>query len=123
MEVTLSATIGITRTGETIGHPMVLIQQADMAMYRAKQLGGNTTQWFTSSLDRHVQNEVVLRQELQQALSNREFELFYQRFRRHPALGAEALIRWNHHRRGYISPGEFIPWPNGPARSSPSANG
>jgi len=111
VEVTLSATIGITRTGETIGHPMVLIQQADMAMYRAKQLGGNTTQWFTSSLDRHVQNEVVLRQELQQALSNREFELFYQPiFDDHlHTLGAEALIRWNHPRRGYISPGEFIP--------------
>lgn len=111
VEVTLSATIGITLAPENLRHPMVLIQQADMAMYRAKQLGGNTTQWFTDSLDRHVQNEVVLRQELQQALSNREFELFYQPIfdDRQYTLGAEALIRWNHPQRGYISPGEFIP--------------
>lgn len=111
VEVTLSATIGITHTRENLPHGMVLIQQADMAMYRAKQLGGNTTQWFTSSLDRHVQNEVVLRQELQQALSNREFELFYQPiFDEHlHTIGAEALIRWNHPVRGCVSPGEFIP--------------
>lgn len=111
VEVTLSATIGITSTRENPPQPMVLIQQADMAMYRAKKLGGNTAQWFTSSLDKRVQHEVVLRQELQHGLSRDQFELFYQPIfdDQLNITGAEALIRWNHPTRGYISPGEFIP--------------
>nr|WP_284047969.1 EAL domain-containing protein [Marinobacter sp. ATCH36] len=80
-------------------------------MYEAKKLGGNNWQWFNQTLDRRVQHEVALRQQLQQALATNQFELFYQPlFNNDLAIaGVEALIRWNHPDRGYISPAEYIP--------------
>lgn len=111
VEITLSAAIGIATASGTLDNSMLLIQQSDMAMYEAKKLGGNTWQWFNKTLDRRVQHEVALRQQLQQALATNQFELFYQPlFNNELAIvGAEALIRWNHPDRGYISPAEYIP--------------
>lgn len=111
VEITLSAAIGIATANGTLDKSMLLIQQSDMAMYEAKKLGGNNWQWFNKTLDRRVQHEVALRQQLQQALATIQFELFYQPlFNNELAIvGAEALIRWNHPDRGYISPAEYIP--------------
>lgn len=111
VEITLSAAIGITTSCEMPDKSMLLIQQADMAMYEAKKLGGNNWQWFNETLDRRVQHEVALRQQLQQALTSRQFELFYQPLFDNSLaiIGTEALIRWRHPGRGYISPAEFIP--------------
>ncbi len=111
VEITLSAAIGIATANGTLDNSMLLIQQSDMAMYEAKKLGGNNWQWFNKTLDRRVQHEVALRQQLQQALATNQFELFYQPlFNNELAIvGAEALIRWNHPDRGYISPAEYIP--------------
>ncbi|MDK8462395.1 EAL domain-containing protein [Marinobacter sp. SS13-12] len=111
VEITLSAAIGIATGNGALDNSMLLIQQSDMAMYEAKKLGGNTWQWFNKTLDRRVQHEVALRQQLQQALATNQFELFYQPlFNNELAIvGVEALIRWNHPDRGYISPAEYIP--------------
>ncbi|MCL7942664.1 EAL domain-containing protein [Marinobacter sp. ATCH36] len=111
VEITLSAAIGIATASDALDNSMLLIQQSDMAMYEAKKLGGNNWQWFNQTLDRRVQHEVALRQQLQQALATNQFELFYQPlFNNDLAIaGVEALIRWNHPDRGYISPAEYIP--------------
>ncbi len=111
VEVTLSAAIGISKASDTPDTSMLLIQHADMAMYEAKKLGGNNWQWFNQTLDRRVQHEVALRHQLQQALARNQFELFYQPiFNNDLAIvGAEALIRWQHPQRGFISPAEYIP--------------
>lgn len=111
VEITLSAAIGITTGTDTPDNTMLLIQHADMAMYEAKKLGGNNWQWFNQTLDRRVQHEVALRQQLQQALAMNQFELFYQPMFNNDLsiVGVEALIRWNHPDRGYISPAEYIP--------------
>ncbi|MFN2362406.1 MAG: EAL domain-containing protein [Marinobacter sp.] len=111
VEITLSAAIGISTFAAASDNSMRLIQQADMAMYEAKKLGGNNWQWFSQNLDRRVQHEVTLRQQLQQALARDQFELFYQPlFNNDLAIvGVEALIRWQHPDRGYISPAEYIP--------------
>ncbi|MDX1599526.1 MAG: EAL domain-containing protein [Marinobacter sp.] len=111
VEVTLSAAIGIAASKEPLAKAMLLIQRADMAMYQAKKLGGNTWQWFNDSLNKHAQHEVSLRQQLQEALTHRQFQLFYQPIFDNDLniTGVEALIRWKHPTRGYISPAEFIP--------------
>ena len=111
VEITLSAAIGIATANERPENSMLLIQQSDMAMYEAKKLGGNTSHWFNQTLDRRVQHEVALRQQLQQALATNQFELFYQPLfdNELSIIGVEALIRWNHPDRGYISPAEYIP--------------
>lgn len=111
VEVTLSAAIGIAVGKVALPHAMLLVQQADMAMYQAKKLGGNTWQWFNDSLNKHAQHEVSLRQQLQEALTLKQFQLFYQPLFGNDLeiIGVEALIRWKHPTRGFISPAEYIP--------------
>ncbi|MFP4263875.1 MAG: EAL domain-containing protein, partial [Halomonas sp.] len=111
-ELHLTASIGIA-VGTNDGTPsMELIQQADMAMYRAKQQGRNACQWFTPEITSRVGERVALRNELQEAIEAQAFELHYQPLfsRDGDVVGLEALLRWPHPERGDISPGTFIPF-------------
>lgn len=106
-----SASIGITLNDGRIDNPMQLTQQADMAMYKAKQEGRNNYQWFTNDLSQNVQERASLRAELQKAIEEDAFELYYQPqidCSSGQVLGMEALIRWRHETRGFISPMTFI---------------
>ena len=111
IEVSLSAAIGIASSEDSFKHPMELIQRADIAMYEAKKRGGSYIYWHTPELDTNVDLQVAIRAQLQDAIAHNQFELFYQ-----PIMGldnsiggVEALIRWKHPVKGYISPAEFIP--------------
>ncbi|GHC34612.1 putative bifunctional diguanylate cyclase/phosphodiesterase [Aidingimonas halophila] len=110
-ELYLSCSIGIAVSDEKIVQPMELIQQADMAMYKAKSQGRNAYQWYTREITDKVNARVALRNELQEAIDNAHFVLHYQ-----PLLdldgrvvGVEALIRWPHPEKGFIPPDQFIP--------------
>lgn len=108
----LTASIGIATTDGNISQPTELIQQADLAMYRAKQMGRNTYQWFSEQLNTEASYRVKLRNELQDAIDNDQLTLYYQplidsRTGKVPAV--EALVRWNHPERGLVSPGDFLP--------------
>ncbi|MHC8410519.1 putative bifunctional diguanylate cyclase/phosphodiesterase [Pseudomonas sp. Hz4] len=108
----LSASIGVALSDGKIDKPMRLIQQADLAMYKAKQEGRNNYQWFKSDLDKDASDRMTLRSEIQQAVMGLEFELYYQpQFDcgNGQVVGVEALIRWRHAQHGYISPDKFIP--------------
>lgn len=108
----LTASIGITLSDGSMSDPLQMIQQADLAMYRAKQSGRNDYQWYTDSLNQNLLNRLQLRADLQRAIENGEFELYYQ-----PQLqqsvdqpdGMEALMRWHHPEKGLVPPDEFIP--------------
>lgn len=113
LELSVTASIGIAQVSspEVIPDPMVLIQQADIAMYDAKRKGKNNAQWYNDESKRDIKSQVTLRHELQKALINDEFELHYQ-----PVIytdgtinGFEALLRWNHPTFGRVPPDEFIP--------------
>ncbi|WP_192036097.1 bifunctional diguanylate cyclase/phosphodiesterase [Halomonas sp. YLGW01] len=110
-ELYLSASIGISVCDDA-GEAQVgqLIQQADMAMYEAKQQGRNTYHRFSADLDSRLSQRVILRNELQEAITQGQLTLHYQ-----PLLdaagrvhGLEALVRWQHPTKGAISPGDFI---------------
>src|SRR3546814_6683267 len=91
---------------------MQLIQQADMAMYKAKQQGRNNFQWYTSDLNQRVCEYASLRNDLQKAIETQSFKLHYQPqidARTCRVVGIEALLRWEHPEKGFISPAVFVP--------------
>ncbi|WP_346797653.1 EAL domain-containing protein [Halomonas sp. Bachu 37] len=110
-ELYLSASIGIALSDDVLEHPETLLQQADMAMYKAKKQGRNATQSFSHEITEKLSQRVTLRNDLQEAIDQGQFALHYQPLitRDNEVEGFEALVRWNHPSKGFISPGLFIP--------------
>ena len=111
-ELQVTASMGITLSDGRIEQPMHLIQQADLAMYKAKQQGKNNFQWYTEDLNQKVSERVYLRNELQKAIEAQSLQLYYQPqvdARSGRVTGYEALMRWQHAERGFIPPMQFIP--------------
>jgi EAL domain-containing protein (putative c-di-GMP-specific phosphodiesterase class I) len=89
-----------------------LVRNADSAMYRAKEQGGDTCQLYTPAMNARAVERLALESRLRQALANNELELHFQPFidlRTAELVGAEALLRWRHPDLGLVSPREFIP--------------
>lgn len=88
-----------------------LLKQADIAMYQAKTAGRNALTFFDPLMQDAINIRADLERELRKAIGNEQFQLHYQiqvdSLGR--ALGAEALIRWQHPERGLVSPFHFIP--------------
>lgn len=90
----------------------VLLMNADVAMYRAKERSGNSFQFYAPEMHSKISDRLVLENNLRRALENREFSLMYQPqidLKTKKVFGMEALIRWNHPTMGMISPAKFIP--------------
>ena len=89
-----------------------LLTHADVALYRAKSEGRGTYRFFTDAMDKEVQTRVTLAAELRNALGSGQLFLMYQpqvNIDTGRIIGVEALVRWQHPKRGLVSPGEFIP--------------
>ncbi|MFN3703485.1 putative bifunctional diguanylate cyclase/phosphodiesterase [Thermomonas sp.] len=112
VDVLVTASLGIAvspRDGEA---PEVLLKNADLAMYQAKDAGRNTFCFFDPSMNESVTEHLHIAAGLRTALANDAFELHYQPqfdLRSGAIVGAEALLRWRHPELGYIPPGKFIP--------------
>jgi diguanylate cyclase (GGDEF)-like protein/PAS domain S-box-containing protein len=88
-----------------------LLRNADMALYRAKSDGRGLYRFFEPAMDARMQVRRRLELELRRAISDGEFELYYQPFmdaKTKRVSGFEALLRWRHPVRGIIAPLEFI---------------
>jgi diguanylate cyclase (GGDEF)-like protein/PAS domain S-box-containing protein len=97
-----------------------LLGNGHLALYRAKAIRRGSHVIFESAIREELESRLTLESELVLAADRKEFELFYQpqvRLVDGALLGAEALIRWRHPLRGYISPGEFMPIVNTSALS------
>jgi len=89
-----------------------LLKMADIAMYRAKDLGRNNYQYYSPSMNVHTLERLEFESDLRHAMERDELVLYYQ-----PKVdivsgritGTEALLRWNHPRRGLVAPNDFIP--------------
>ncbi|MDN3224177.1 EAL domain-containing protein [Pseudomonas nunensis] len=89
-----------------------LLSNADAAMYRAKELGRNSYQFYTSEMNNKVQGKLAMQDGLRNALNHNEFLLLYQPqvdLQSGQIIGVEALIRWQHPELGMVSPIKFIP--------------
>ncbi|WP_168016798.1 sensor domain-containing protein [Halomonas salinarum] len=110
-DLRITASIGIAIKEGGLASAMILVQRADMAMYRAKHQGHNAIYWYRQELGVKARESVSLRRDLQKAIDSEQFELHYQPQIHGPSgrvTGVEALIRWQHPQRGYVSPAEFI---------------
>lgn len=108
----ITASVGIATVDGDLENPMELLQQADLAMYRAKQLGRNTYQWYSTKLNADANYRVALRNDLQNAIEHDGLTLHYQPLidaRSGKIKAVEALVRWQHAERGLIPPDDFIP--------------
>ena len=88
-----------------------LLKRADIALYRAKDSGRNTTQLFHDSMQQAASERLRLENDLRMALARGEFSLCYQAqvdARGNRIIGAEALLRWEHPETGNLPPGQFI---------------
>lgn len=108
----VTATMGVAVYPQSGLDADTLLRNADIALYRAKEQGRNAYQFYTEGMQDREVMRLELDKDLSQALTNNEFVLYYQ-----PQLNldtgeiqsVEALIRWQHPRRGLLPPGEFIP--------------
>ncbi|EXJ16337.1 diguanylate cyclase [Imhoffiella purpurea] len=89
----------------------VLLKQADVALYQAKDAGRDTIRFFNPEMQKAIESRIALETALRQALLRGELQLFYQpQIDQHgKRIGAEALLRWLHPNRGLIPPLDFIP--------------
>lgn len=111
-QVTTSTSIGISIYPTDGEDASILLKHADTAMYQAKKQGRNNYQFFIEKLNAQAQARFKLEMGIPVAFENDEFELHYQpkhNVQTGELVGAEALIRWNHPEKGYISPSLFIP--------------
>ncbi|BDB26828.1 putative signaling protein [Cupriavidus sp. TA19] len=107
----ISASIGIAIYPDDGTGQRTLLRNADAAMHHAKASGRDSCCFFTHAMNNDAQARLELAQDLRLALTRNEFELHYQpkiAASDGSVLGAEALLRWRHPRRGLLMPDQFI---------------
>jgi predicted signal transduction protein with EAL and GGDEF domain len=111
-EVFITVSIGIATYPEDGLTSEILVRNADTAMYHAKQQGKAAFQYYSAAMNAASVERLTLETGLRRALEDESLELHYQplvEVRTGRIIGAEALLRWEHPQRGYISPTSFIP--------------
>lgn len=109
--VWISGSLGLTLCPPDEGDATSLIAHADMALYRAKDLGRNGWAVFESGMEESLLAQHRILTEFGRALGNGELCLYYQpqvNMETGQMLGVEALVRWNHPERGLLTPESFI---------------
>ncbi len=112
-KVVVSPSIGITIFPDDADSMRSLLKNADTAMYRSKDKGGNCFQFYTADMNAKAYESLVLENDLRHALDRQEFRLFFQPqldLHTQNVIGVEALLRWQHPERGLLNPEEFIPF-------------
>lgn len=107
----LTVTIGVSLYPEHGSDVEILIKNAGTAMHQAKMNQRNSYQFFAFGMETELYDQLLLGNELRQALEKDQFELYYQLqmdVQKESVLGVEALIRWNHPEKGLLLPGEFL---------------
>jgi len=110
-EVTISASIGVAITASRDITAEELVGRADVAMYRAKLKGKDTSEVFEPGMQDVVSRRLEVRTDLERAIDDHELVVLYQPIvdmASSTPVGVEALVRWRHPRWGMVGPAEFI---------------
>lgn len=111
-ELYVTTSIGITIGTHTQSDVDALIAQADIAMYSAKESGRNTYRFHTPDMGERISQRASIENDLRGALEREELLFHYQPLLdtgTRKSIGMEALMRWQHARRGLVNPATFIP--------------
>jgi diguanylate cyclase (GGDEF)-like protein/PAS domain S-box-containing protein len=109
--INISVSIGISPYVPGNSGADAMLVQADLALYRSKDRGGNQYHFHSDDLDQEVLDRVAIAGEIKSAIDQGEFELQYQpqvELSSQNIVGMEALVRWNHPTRGLLAPAVFI---------------
>ena len=110
-EVGITVSIGITMIPQDSEDSGTLMKYADLAMYRAKEMGRNTYQFFTPAMNIQAARRLLQQEELAAALEGDRFVLHYQPkldLVTERVIGVEAFLRWHHPEKGLVSAQQFI---------------
>jgi diguanylate cyclase (GGDEF)-like protein len=111
-QLTVDSSIGVAiapRDGNTSDQ---ILQNADLAMYEAKSSGRRTCRFFEAGMEKKAKERRLLETDLRTAIEAEQIEVYYQPIvdlHHNRIVGCEALARWNHAERGFVSPVDFIP--------------
>ena len=111
-EVLTSTSVGITLFPDDADDADQLLKNADLAMFRSKAEGRNGYRFYIAEMNAEVLARKVVERDLRQALGTDQLELHYQpliEVASGKIVGCEALLRWRHPVRGWVSPADFIP--------------
>ncbi len=110
-EVRTSASVGIALSAATHTRAEEVLEDADVAMRRAKTLGGSRCEVFNEAMHTRAVSRLKLEAELREAIAQHQFRVYYQpimHLETRQIAGFEALLRWQHPEQGLISPYKFI---------------
>ena len=111
-QLRITASVGIAFYTQEVSDAAEILEQADRALYLAKQEGKNRFRFYSLELDRQAHEGMSLSGDLEAAIANHELELRYQpqvAVATGTIVGVEALVRWHHPTRDELKPGSFIP--------------
>lgn len=111
-EITVTSSIGVAIYPDDGEDLDILLKHADIALYSAKEEGRNNSQFYRREMNEHALEQLLLENQLRNALQRDEFELYYQPkldISGNQVTSVEALIRWHNPAFGLVSPDSFIP--------------
>ena len=110
--LTIDSSIGIAIAPSDGTSCDQLLRNADLAMYQAKAAGRRTHRFYEVGMEKAATERVILEADLRSAIKHDQIDVYYQpivEMHRNEIVGFEALVRWSHPERGFISPADFIP--------------
>ena len=113
LPIEVSASIGMAVAPEHGTEAETLLRHADAAVQHAKKIGGGASFLYSPECEPYDPERLALLGELRRALESNELQLHYQPkvdLKTHAVVGAEALLRWPHAKRGFVSPADYIPY-------------
>ncbi len=112
LPIEISASVGMAIAPEHGAEAELLLRRADVAVQAARKLGGGASVVYSKEHEPHDPSHLALLSELRQALEANQLMLHYQPkvdLKKRTVIGAEALLRWPHPKRGLVPPADFIP--------------
>ncbi len=111
-EIVISSSIGIVFKTSDYEHPEHIVRDADISMYKAKELGVNKFKVFNKTMHEKALQSLMIETEIRQGIPENEFFPYFQPvycLKTKRLAGFEALVRWNHPDRGFLTPNHIIP--------------